>query len=123
MPHFILEYSSNVAEEINFAVFFDHLHNLLIEDKLFKIDDIKSRAIPLDNYYAGDGNSDNCFIAANLTIMPGRSAEIKKMLSNKILDFLKSEFHASLNSLNCNITVKIDEIDSECYSRFKSKVK
>lgn len=120
MPHCIIEYSDNIIEDIDFQTFFHKLHQELISDNLFKLEDIKSRALLYNHYYMGDGKYNKSFVAVTLKILSGRSTEIKKKLSEDLLDFLKIEFSDSINKSNCNITVRIEEIERESYSRFKS---
>ncbi len=120
MPHCLLEYSINLVEEKEFSNLFEQLHQLLTSDNLFNIEDIKSRAIGYDNFFVGGGAKQKSFIALTLSILEGRDIEIKKKLSRDCLDFLKSEFSESINKQNCNITVRISEIEKDSYSRFKN---
>lgn len=120
MPHCKIEYSANLIEEINFNDFFQKLHTVLTSDNLFKINDIKSRAIKFEDYFIGNDNHNKCFVAVTISILTGRTTEVKKRLSENVLEFLKDQFSDSLNKLDCNLTVRIDEIEKESYSKFNS---
>ncbi len=116
MPHCILEYTNDVFDKDLILMFFDNLHNLLVDTKEFKISAIKSRAIKHDCFLMGD-NKNNHFVALNIWILPGRSKSFKKELSTKILQLMEKSFKKPDNSNGFSLSVKIDEIDKDSYGR------
>lgn len=120
MPHFILEHSANLIEAPISASFLKKLHELLIEIGPFKLNDIKSRIYSLGTYCVADGKENNAFIHLQLAILPGRSPEIKQLVSARLLEFLKFSFQRSLNALSCSLTVEIRELEKETYSKITS---
>lgn len=120
MPHCLLEYSNNLVENVDFPQLFNRLHQTLMNDKLFNVEDIKSRALAYDQYFVGEGQLQKSFITLTVSILSGRDIETKKKLSDDCLKFLKSEFKESIEKLNCNVTVRISDIERESYSRYKN---
>lgn len=120
MPHCKIEYSENIVENINFDKLFSKLHQLLVKDKLFNINHIKSRSIEHKNFFISSGEKNKCFVALTVSMLSGRTLETRQKLSQNLLEFLKEEFSESLQKLDCSLTVRIDEIEKESYSKFTS---
>ena len=118
MPHFVLEYSDNILGHIDFRDFFKRLHSLLVQNGPFKLSDIKSRGVPLQQFYVAYGKESNAFIHLTLSILKGRDLSIRQALGEKILAFLKEEFADSCTELNCSVTTEIREMERDTY--FKS---
>lgn len=117
MPHCILEYSDNIIETDETLDVLSDLHDLLVETGHFQLEDIKSRTVCYEEFHIGDGNPENAFIHLHLSILSGRSLELRQQLSQQVLSFLEVQYSASLEQLNCSITVEISEIFSETYCK------
>ncbi|NIM97825.1 MAG: 5-carboxymethyl-2-hydroxymuconate isomerase [candidate division Zixibacteria bacterium] len=120
MPHFVLEYSDNILEEVDFKDFFQRLHALLVENGPFNLSAIKSRAIRHQQFCVADGKESNAFVHLTLSIFKGRDLSIRQAVGEKILSFLKKEFARSFQKLNCSYTVALEEIDKDTYFRATS---
>ncbi len=120
MPHFILEYSDNILEEVDPKDVFQRLHQLLIENGPFKLSDIKSRAVAHKDFYVSDGNDANAFVHLTLSIFKGRGLSIRQEVGKKILAFLQKKFARSYKELHCSITVEIKEINADTYFKISS---
>lgn len=115
MPHFVLEYSDNILEELDLKGFFKRLHTLLAENGPFQLSNMKSRAIRRQEFYMADGEESNAFVHLALSILKGRDLSLRQAVGKKILSFLRSEFSRSSNQLNCQITVEIREMEGDTY--------
>lgn len=120
MPHFVLEYSDNILEELDYKDFFKRLHTLLVENGPFNLSDIKSRAICHQQFYVAAGQESNAFVHLTLSIFEGRDLGLRQELGEKILAFLKGEFARFFEKLNCSFTVEIREMDKETYFKAMS---
>jgi len=120
MPHFVLEYSDNIMEEVDFKDFFRKLHTLLVDAGPFNLSDIKSRAVRHQQFYVANGEESNAFVHLALSIFKGRDLSIRQAAGEKILAFLKGEFARSFEELNCSYTVEIKEMDKETYFKATS---
>jgi 5-carboxymethyl-2-hydroxymuconate isomerase len=114
MPHFVLEYSDNILEEVDFKDFFERLHTLLVENGPFNLSAIKSRAIRHQQFYVADGKEPNAFVHLTLSIFKGRDLSIRQAV------VLKGEFARSFEKLNCSYTVEIKEMDKDTYFKAMS---
>ncbi len=116
MPQLTLEYSSNIADEINYESLFDELHKTLSEVGEIKLENFKSRAIEQKIFYVGDGNPGNGFVHVEFKLLEGRENELKNKLGQTILETLRKYLSASINKINIQITVElIDIIKSDYY--------
>ncbi len=115
MPHFVLEYSDNILEEVDFEDFFKKLHTLLVEVGPFNLSDIKSRAIRHQEFCVANGQESNAFVHLTLSIFKGRDLGIRQAVGEKMLAFLKGEFARSFETLNCSLTVEVREMEKETY--------
>ena len=117
MPHCILEYSANIADEPDFHALFRELHTVLGESGHFSLDDIKSRAIRHEVYLIGDGDPSRAFITMNLALLSGRSDEVKAALSRSILELLERWFPRTLAERKCSLTVHVSELHRPSYQK------
>lgn len=120
MPHFILEYSDNLLEDVDHSHLFRNLHRLLVENGPFNMSDIKSRAVAHKDFYVSDGNDANAFIHLTLRIFKGRELDVRQRIGNKLLEFLRNEFARSYATLKCSITVDIKEINTDTYFKISN---
>jgi 5-carboxymethyl-2-hydroxymuconate isomerase len=115
MPHLELQYTSNIAQEINFSVLFAELHRILAEVGGINIENCKSRAIKLDDYAIGSSEPDNAFVHVNLKFLVGRSEVLKQKIGQDILNALRDAYAPSIDEHNLQITVQIQDIQHETY--------
>jgi len=117
LPHCILEYSENIQDAPNWTSLFHELHQVLLNTGEFNEQDIKSRAIGHKNYFIGNGNPDQAFIALNVQILDGRTDEFKKDLAQSALNILNKFFCNTLKKLQATITVQISDIHRASYGK------
>ncbi|MCV9877505.1 5-carboxymethyl-2-hydroxymuconate Delta-isomerase [Brenneria izbisi] len=120
MPHIVLEYSDNIAEDFEVKEMFFELHNALMKLWAFKKQDFKSRAIEYNTYFIGDGEEKNAFAALQIQIMSGKTDEEKMDISKASLEILKKYCKNTLLEKEASISVQILEIDKKNYSRIQS---
>lgn len=117
MPHCLLEYSDNLLEKVDFTLLLSELNNFLSETGLFKIADIKSRAICHDTYVVGEREENRPFVSLDIRILSGRDDQTKAMLSESALKILKKTFSQSVSQMNCSLTVQISDLHRQSYAR------
>jgi 5-carboxymethyl-2-hydroxymuconate isomerase len=120
MPHCTLEYSSNVIDQINAKIVLKEIHLTLARTGLFKLNDIKGRAIMHQDYCVGDGDEMRGFAALSIGIFPGRDFETRCMITRECMEILQKHFPESLQKLKFDITVQIDTLDKESYLKIHS---
>ncbi|MDP3705249.1 MAG: 5-carboxymethyl-2-hydroxymuconate Delta-isomerase [Legionellaceae bacterium] len=111
MPHLILEYSKNIAGELDFEPLFVTLHKLLEEKLPTDISSCKSRCIPQEVFFIGDCHVKNAFAHLTLKILAGRTDENKNQLGNEILTVMRNFFQPHKYNLILQLTVEVVDLD------------
>lgn len=117
MPHCILEYSSNIPLPPEMRGVLRSLHQALVETGLFKLNDIKSRAIRRDDFLIGDGDGTRTFVALEIQIFTGRDAATRKAIAQKAMEILQKAFAPAVEETPCSLSVQVTEMDREVYLR------
>jgi len=111
MPHFILEYSSNLDDELNVSALFEKLHETAIATGVFPIGGIRSRAIRCDQYRIAEGDPANAFIHLTAKIGAGRDLEIRKATAEKVFKTLTNFLGPIFNHRYLSIGFELTELE------------
>jgi 5-carboxymethyl-2-hydroxymuconate isomerase len=114
MPHLTLQYTRNLSGFDPDAALRDINHALAASSEFNEID-IKSRAVALDGFRVGTADVPRAFVHAVLHILPGRSVETRRALSQCVLTTLEALRPAAHPQLQ--LCVEVDEIDAPSYSK------
>lgn len=117
MPHVVLEYSDNLPDRPDLRRVLLEIHEALVATGAFARDDIKSRALRHDTHAVADGAAERGFVAVEVRILEGRSAEVKAAASDGVLAVLARAFPESLARLPVGLSVEIREMDRASYRR------
>lgn len=115
MPHLTLEYTSNLVN-LDIKTCLLELNRVLVESRQFEEVDIKSRAIRLDDFLIGTTFERRAFVHLKLSILSGRSAEVKRELSAKLLERLRRLCNVG-EPLHVQLCVQVLEIERDTYSK------
>jgi len=119
LPHCIIEYSQELAQEVDVNLLMKATFQGAEQSALFTANDIKVRAIAYDHFYSEIieklNNSQQRFIHVCCKILSGRTLEQKNNLSKTILSAL-----TCLNINSVSISVEIFDIERESYNKLIS---
>ncbi|MBE9523970.1 MAG: 5-carboxymethyl-2-hydroxymuconate isomerase [Chloroflexi bacterium] len=118
MPHLSLEYTANIKQEIDSATLFSGLHQILTLLGGINVENCKSRAVCLDDYYIGQADESNAFVHLDISFLHGKSVEIHQAIGKKCLIFLREYFSPSMVKYALQITVVINEIQRSAYFKY-----
>lgn len=125
MPHFIMEYSANLDDDLNIPDLFEKLNETAIATGVFPIGGIRTRAIRCEHYRIGEGDPDNTFVHLTAKVGSGRDAAVLKDAADQVfatfteqlqpvfdrrymsIGFEMIELHPVLNYKKNNIHAKI----------------
>ena len=113
MPHFIIEYSTNLDDEIKIQKLFSKLQDTALETGVFPLGGIRFRAIRCDNYLIADGHQNNAFVHMTLKIGHGRDSEVRKDVGQKLFSTLKQHFDQVFKSRPLAVSFELVELDEE----------
>lgn len=108
MPHLTLEYTDNLS----FAVqpLLARLHTEVVATGAINLKGIKSRAVRHTEYRIADGNKEYAFVHVNLLIREGRSIEIQKEATRRVMAVLKDTFGHRFDKGYLSLSVDIKEM-------------
>lgn len=112
MPHVVMEYTDPVVERVNVSLLLEDLHKVVTACPEFNPADVKSRSYASHQWFVGEEVTPTNFIHVRVWILNGRSEEIKKELTGKLLDVMKA--HAVEAA---NLSVDIQDMDRAWYAR------
>ena len=78
MPHFTIEYSANLDDEIDMAKTVETVRKAAAETGIFPLGGIRVRAVRCEHYVIGDGNPDFAFLDMLLRLGEGRDLKARK---------------------------------------------
>ena len=113
MPHLILEYSSNLDEELNVAALFENLHKTAIGTGLFPIGGIRSRAIRCEEYRIAEGDPENAFVHLTAKIGSGRDIDKRRAAANKVFASLTEFLQPIFDKRYLSIGFELIELHPE----------
>jgi 5-carboxymethyl-2-hydroxymuconate isomerase len=108
MPHLILEYSDNI--EVDVQPLLARLHEEVVATGAINLKGIKSRAIKHTQYRIADGDPDYAFVHVGLLIREGRSIEVQKEATQRVMNVLKDTFGHLFEKRKLSLTVDLKEM-------------
>ena len=127
MPHFIVEYTSNIKAEARIPQLLAKANEILIaQGGIFPTGGIRSRAIELHDYSIADGQADYAFVHCNLKIGAGRTDAIKKKVCDQLFDAIKEHFAELFSRRYLALSLELNEFSesgtykhNNMHARFK----
>ncbi|KWO47071.1 5-carboxymethyl-2-hydroxymuconate isomerase [Burkholderia ubonensis] len=115
MPHLTLEYSGNL-DGFDADATLVALNEALAGSGHFIELDIKSRATRFDDFVIGTASAPRAFAHAKLAILSGRSADVKRALSERVLSVLAQCCRAPFGT-HLQLSVEILDLERETYAK------
>lgn len=108
MPHLTLEYSDNIAVDIQPLL--ARLHAEVVATGAIHLKGIKSRAIKHTQYRIADGDPDYAFVHVGLLIREGRPIKVQKDATQRVMKVLKETFGHLFEKRKLSLTVDLKEM-------------
>jgi len=113
MPHMTVEYTENIASEINTNDLLTKMNKSLISHEgLFTPQGIRSRAIQLTDYLVGHGDNNNAFVHTTLKIAPGRTEEAKRKVFDDLFATIEEYFNEVSADKQVTISLEFSELST-----------
>lgn len=115
MPHFIVEYTANLKDEVDIPALLRKANQTLMEQNgVFPIGGIRSRAIELVDYCIADGQPEYGFVHATLKIGSGRTPAAKAKVCEDLFALLKAHlFRDGDGQRPLALSMELYEFDEE----------
>lgn len=114
MPHVIVEFSRNVADQLDLGATVNSLHRSLCDTGVLPVGAIKTRAIVHEHFAIGaDGNGSALgFATAIVRIQPGWPLESEQLVARTAFDTL-CEAVGSVDGVSVSVSVDVQHIHRE----------
>jgi 5-carboxymethyl-2-hydroxymuconate isomerase len=110
MPHFIIEYSANLKEELDVPLLMEKLNDTAIKTGVFPIGGIRTRAICHEEYRVAEGDPENRFIYFTARVGSGRDIEVLKAACDKIFETITEFLQPVFDKRYLSIGFEMQEI-------------
>lgn len=109
MPHIIVEYSTNLENQIDIPAMLDDMHDALANEGVDK-GRIKTRALPLPHVVVGNQGQEGHMVHITLLLLEGRDTQTKKTYATPIHSIAKK-----VAPEECAVTLEVRDMISETY--------
>ena len=116
MPHLHLEYTANLTQLDTDKALLRLNHALVASGQFGAEFDIKSRSFKVESFRVGTGMNARGFVAVRLALLSGRSAQVKKQLSESLLAVVQ-ELGPWPEEVQVQLSVELLDIDRDSYSK------
>ncbi|WP_461536463.1 5-carboxymethyl-2-hydroxymuconate isomerase [Spongorhabdus nitratireducens] len=111
MPHFIVDYSGNLHDRLDFQPLFKQLHEYVVSTGVFPLGGVRSRAIRCDDFRVADGREDFAYINLSMKIGPGRDDSLKQEVSETVFAIFCEWMKPVTDTGYCQISFELTELD------------
>jgi 5-carboxymethyl-2-hydroxymuconate isomerase len=112
LPHILLEYSANLAGQIDFPDFLQALRDSALATGVFPLGGVRVRAYQADHYLIADGHPDNAFLHIMLRVGHGRDLETRKRACEAIFATACAHLAQLYERIPLGISLEMQEIDA-----------
>lgn len=127
MPHFTVEYTDNLKDQVDIRAMLVKANQILIDQKgVFPIGGIRSRAIELNDYVMSDDEEDYAFVHAYLKVGSGRTKEQIDTTCQTLFEMMKEHLAAQFEQRYIALSMEFSEFSeagtykhNNVHSRFK----
>ena len=112
MPHFVIEYTANLAVEVRLPELLRKANETLAaQGDVFPIGGIRSRAIELEHWFMADGAADYAFVHGTLKIGAGRPADVRRRVGDALFETMKTHFAEIYSRRYLALSLELGEFD------------
>lgn len=116
MPHIHLETTADLPENANIPDILEALTLKLSTYESINPASIKAYHTLLSNWVMGEGAPPG-FAHVEVSILQGRSPELRKQISDGMYEEFRSHFEMSLENQEVGLTLEIREMDKDTYRK------
>ena len=113
MPHFIIEYSSNLDDEIKMQGLMSTLQDTALVTGVFPLGGIRFRAVRCDTYLIADGDPENAFVHMTLKLGHGRDKATRMEVAEKLFESLKKYFEPIFVRRPLGLSFELVELEKD----------
>lgn len=112
MPHFHIEYSSNLENDIDIQGLCEAIRARAASIDTFPMPGIRVRATCVDHYAIADGNPKHGFIDISIRLREGRPDDVKQHATNSIFDAAKTYLADAFATRSIALSIEMRDINA-----------
>lgn len=120
MPHFSIEYSANLDDDLDMNGFCDCLRRVGIETGVFPLAGIRVRALRCETYSIADGDPQHGFIDIHVRLGKGRDEDTKKRATAQIFAAARGYLEPVLQKRPIGLSLEMREIDPDLSPKYNT---
>ena len=113
MPHFIIEYSANVEEQVSIDDLVNRVHSAALATGVFPLGGLRTRCARRDIYRIADGHADNHFVHLVARIGHGRDLATRLSAGESVFSELCEFLEPLWNAKAISVSFEIQQIDKD----------
>lgn len=113
MPHFTIEYSSNLDGVLDLAGLCETVRTAAIETGVFPLGGIRVRAIRCADYAIADANPDNAFLDMVLRLGTGRDLETRRRAGEAVFAAMADHLADLIEARPFALSFEVREVDPD----------
>ncbi len=118
MPHFQIEYSANIEDEVDISALCDNIRTSAAKVQAFPIAGIRVRAVRVEHFAIADGNPKHGFIDLSIRLREGRPDNVKLDALNMIFSTLKNFTANAMKTRSIALSAEMRDIDNVLSAKF-----
>lgn len=113
MPHLNIEYSANLADELDVQALVDHIHGTALETGIFPLGGVRTRAEARTHYRIANGDPSAAYIHMIVRIGAGREFDTRRGAGDRIFQALCDFTSELYDSRPLALSFELHEIPAE----------
>lgn len=113
MPHFIIDYSANLEDALDWPAFCDLLRRTAIDTGVFPMAGIRVRAFRADHVSIADGDAQHGYIDLSVRLRAGRDLETRKRATAAIFAAAEEFLKPVMATRSLALSMEMRDIDPE----------
>lgn len=118
MPHIIIEYSANVAADVDIQAFCNELLEAAVNIDAMPMAGIRVRAFKAEHYAIADGQPSHGFIDISVRLRAGRSMEIRQQAVQELFAAAKKFLTPVMARRALALSFEMRDIDPDLSPKF-----
>jgi len=118
MPHFQIEYSSNIEDVVDISALCDTIRASAATVQAFPLAGIRVRAVRVEHFSIADGNPKHGFIDLSIRLREGRPDDVKLDALTIIFSALKNFTAKAMETRPIALSTEMRDIDNLLSAKF-----
>ena len=118
MPHFQIEYSSNIEDVVDISALCDTIRASAAKVQAFPLAGIRVRAVRVEHFAIADGNPKHGFIDLSIRLREGRPDDVKLDALTIIFSALKNFTAKAMETRPIALSTEMRDIDNVLSAKF-----